>query len=80
MTAAAIDVGQLWQVAWVSLLAGTGVTVAFSMVVYAGSRSGEARRAGQRTLANLFGVLAVVALAAFVTGVVLGVTIMLDKG
>ena len=80
MNLAAIDTGQLLQVVWVSLLAGIGVTLAFSVVVYAGSRSAEARRTGLKAPATLFGILAMVALAAFVAGVVLGVSIMLDKG
>ena len=76
---AAVEVGQLVEVVWVSLLAGVGVTTVFSLVVYSAARAGEARREKRGGEATAFGVLSVVALLAFVVGVVIGVGIMLNK-
>jgi len=74
-----VEIGKLLDVIWVSLAAGVGITTVFSLVVYSGARAGEARREGHSSAATLFGVLAVLALLAFVAGVVIGVSIMLDK-
>ena len=39
---AAIDWAALFEVVWVSLLAGTGVTAIFSLVIYGSARATEA--------------------------------------
>ncbi len=74
---AAIEWGQLLQVIWVSLLAGVGVTVLFSLVVYGTSRASEARRAGNSPTA--FGLLAVLGLTGFAAVVVFAITVILKK-
>ncbi len=79
MFPAQVEVSKLFEVVWVSLLAGVGVTIVFSLVVYSGARAGEARREGHSGAATLFGLLAVVALLAFLVGVTIGVSIMLTK-
>ena len=56
---AAIDVGQLAEVVCVSLLAGVGITAAFSLVVFGAGRSAEARRAGHSAAATAYASLAV---------------------
>jgi ABC-type spermidine/putrescine transport system permease subunit II len=71
-----VELGQIVEVIWVSLLAGVGITAAFSFVVlglagYVDSRGGA--RAGYLAMA-------VIAFAVFVGGVVFGVQIMLTKG
>jgi hypothetical protein len=76
---AAIKVGQLAQVAWVSLVAGVAVTAAFSCVVLASGRSTEARRAGRTASASLHAGLAVLAFAVFIAVVGYGVHVMLTK-
>jgi hypothetical protein len=76
---AAIDVGELLEVVWVSVLAGVGITGAFSLVVYGAGRSGEARRAGHSGAATAYATLAVAMFALFAAAVVLGVHIMLSK-
>ena len=76
---AAVEVGQLFEVVWASLLAGVGITTVFSLLVYSGARAGEARRDGNRSLATVFAGLTTLALIAFVGGVIFGVTILLDK-
>ena len=76
---AAVEWGLLFEVIWVSLVAGIGVTAVFSTVIYAGSRATEAKRDGQDGLAVMFGILAAIAFAAFMVGCVYGVSIILTK-
>jgi len=75
----AVDTGQLWQVIWVSLAAGVGVSTLFSLVIRAGARADDARRGGRDGAAMGYGILAVVVLLVFLGGVVLGVQVMLTK-
>jgi uncharacterized membrane protein YhaH (DUF805 family) len=79
MPVAAVDVEGLLNLIWVSLLAGVGITVVFSLVVLGGGRAAAARRAHDDISAAIFAALAVLALAAFLVGVVLGVNTMLSK-
>jgi hypothetical protein len=76
---AAVEVGQLFEVAWVSLVASVAVTAAFSFVVLFGGRSAEARRSGNGGNAALYAGLAGVAMLIFVAVVAYGVHIMLSK-
>jgi hypothetical protein len=76
---AAVDVGALVEVVWVSLLAGVGVTLTFSLVVLGTGRSAEARRTGRSPAANAYAGLAALAFLVFVVGVVFGVNVMLSK-
>jgi hypothetical protein len=39
MRLAVVEIGQIFEVIWVSLVAGVGITVAYSLVVYGTSRS-----------------------------------------
>ena len=75
-----IDWGALLEVVWVSLIAGVGVSAIFSMVIYSSGRSADARREGNGGAAAVFGALAVFAFAVFLAGVIIGMTIMLNKG
>ena len=77
---AAVEVGQLFEVAGVSLLAGVAVTALFSLIVLFGARSADAQRNGRGAFAMLFAALAVVSFVVFAVGVGLGVQIMLSKG
>ena len=76
---AEIDVGQLLQVAWVSLVAGVGVALLYSLVILGTARASEERRAGHGNAAVLYTAMAVLALVAFLAGVAIGVNIMLSK-
>jgi hypothetical protein len=76
---AAVNVGDLVEVIWVSLLAGVGVTLTFSLVVLGSGRSAEARRTGRDSTAIGYATLAGLAFLVFVVGLVLGVNIMLSK-
>lgn len=80
MFLAEIDTAALFEVIWVSIVAGIGVTTVYSIVIYAASRASEARRDGHAALSAVFGGLAILALIAFLAGVGIGVTIMLSKG
>jgi hypothetical protein len=77
---AAIDVGLLLEVVWVSLLAGVVVSVLFSFVVLFAARSLESQRSGAGGAAMAYGTLALVFMAAFGVVVGYGVHIMLTKG
>jgi hypothetical protein len=76
---AAVDTGALLEVVWVSLLAGAGVALTFSLVVAGSLRSAAARRAGDKGVALAYGAVTALAAAAFVAGVILGLNIMLSK-
>ena len=79
MRLAAIDVGGLADVIWVSLVAGVFVSASFSLVVLGGARSADARRSGRDAAAAVYAGLAVLAFLAFAAAVGFGVQIMLSK-
>jgi hypothetical protein len=64
---------------WVSLVAGVGVILLFSLVVVGSGKSSECRRAGRDGAATAYAGAAVLAFLAFAGVVVLGVNIMLAK-
>ena len=79
MAATIVDGDALLQVVWVSLIAGIGLTLAFSLAIAAAARASHARRLGSTGSAaawyaatGLCGLLCTVA-------VVLGVIVMLSK-
>jgi hypothetical protein len=76
---AAIELGQLVRVVWVSLLSGVGITCAYSFVVLGSARSLQARRAGDSGTALRYATLAAVMLLVFAVAVGVGVHIMLSK-
>ena len=68
-------IGDIFEVVWVGLLAGVGITTMYSFVVLGYS---ESRRAeGAATVA--WAVVALVAFAVFAAGVIYGVHILLSK-
>ena len=76
---AVIDFHALGQVIWVSLVAGIGVTILFSVVIWGADKAGDARRAGQDGQALAYGVLAMTAMVVFGLAVIFGVIVMLQK-
>jgi hypothetical protein len=76
---AAIDAGQIAEVVWVSLLAGVGITGAYSLVVLGSARSLQARRSGQGFASVAYAGLAVVVFCLFAAAVAYGVHVMLSK-
>jgi hypothetical protein len=79
MTVLGVTWSLLWQTIWVSFAAGIGVAVLFSLVILASARASDARRAGHGVAAVGFGALATLTFLVFMTGVVLGVQVMLTK-
>ena len=76
---AAIDFHALGQVIWVSLVAGVGACVLFSLVIWGTDKAAGARRDGEGGQALAFGALAVAAMVVFSVAVVVGVIVMLHK-
>jgi hypothetical protein len=76
---AAIDFHALGQVVWVSLVAGVGVTVLFSLVIFGTDKARDARRGGQESQAVGYSALAVVAMLVFLAAVVFAIVVMLNK-
>jgi hypothetical protein len=76
----AVDAGQLVEVIWVSLLAGVGITTAFSFVVLGTSGWAQSRRDGRGGASAAYATVAAVSMLIFVGAVVFGVHTMLSKG
>jgi hypothetical protein len=74
-----VDTTALWQTVVGSLIAGIGVTSAFSIAVFGAARSVEFGRDGHGAGAVMFGALAVVALLGVGGAIVLGVIVMTAK-
>jgi hypothetical protein len=79
VTLFAVEIGQLFEVVWVSVVAGVGITTAYALVVLGTGRSAEARRMGQRGAALAYAGLAGLFLLLFAAGVVFAVQVMLSK-
>jgi hypothetical protein len=76
---AVVEVCQIIEVIWVSLIAGIGITTAFSLVVLGSGRSAEARRSGQHGSAIAYGLLATVFLILVFASFVFAIQVMLTK-
>jgi hypothetical protein len=76
---AAIDSGQILEVVWVSLVAGVGITGAYSLIVLGSARSLQARRSGHAVAAAAYAGLAGLMFLLFAAAVIYGVHIMLSK-
>jgi hypothetical protein len=73
-----VDFGQLAQVVYVSLIAGVGVSLAFSIVIRGTVRAGEHRRT-RPLVAAAHALMAVVGLLIVLGAIVFGVSTMLAK-
>jgi hypothetical protein len=76
---AAIELSQLGEVVWISLVSAVVVTTTFGLVVRESARSADARRAGEGGIAAVHAALAVLFFAVFAAFVVVGLVIMLKK-
>ena len=74
-----VDTGKLFQAAWTSIAAASGVTLAFSLLVVGAARSSERGRAGKPAAAGAYGALAAVALLVCLAAVALGIIVMTTK-
>jgi hypothetical protein len=78
--AAALTLGTLANVVVSALVAGIGVTVAFSTVIYCADRASELRRDHRGGAAAVMTAGGVIALAACVALVVYGLALVVSKG
>lgn len=76
MTVLAVGLAGLLEVVVVSMVAGVGVTVAFSLFIVGAVHSNERRREGQQAASFAWGVLALAAMLAVAAAVVAGLQIV----
>ena len=74
-----LDVGQLAQVVEAALIAGIGVSVAFSLVIRGAVRAGEHRQQSQPLRAGAYALMATLSLLAVLGAIAFAVTVMLSK-
>lgn len=73
-----LDVGQLAQVVYVSLIAGIGISIAFSLVIRGAIRAAEHRQE-RPFAAGLHALTATLAMLVCLGAIVFGVSTMLSK-
>jgi hypothetical protein len=74
-----VEWGDLLQVVWSSLVAGLGVTFAFSLTLLGATRAVDLRRDGHAGAASVFAVVMVVGLIATAAAIVFGIVVMTSK-
>jgi hypothetical protein len=79
LAAGAIDVHDLVEVAWVSLVSALVLITAVSVGIVGAARAAGARREGHASTATLYVALTVVSIAVCAAGVVLAISVMLSK-
>jgi hypothetical protein len=79
MTLAVIEVEALLEVVVAALVAGVGVTVIFSLVIYFATRASELRQNDAPVLALFLGGIAALGLVACLAGVAFGIHVMTQK-
>ena len=79
MPIAVVDADALFQVVWVSIVAGLGLTLVFSLAIASGARAGQARRSGSAAAAVAWYACTGVCSLLCVVAVGLGVAVMLSK-
>jgi hypothetical protein len=75
-----VEVANLLEVIWASLIAGVGFVTAGSLAIYGAARANTARRDGHAAEATLYGAIGIAGALLCAAGVVLGVSVMLSKG
>jgi hypothetical protein len=76
---AAIEWGKLLELIWVAALAAAVVSVIYALVIFGAARAEAAHRRGAHVSSIAFGLLSVVALAAFLGTVVFAVSVIVTK-
>jgi hypothetical protein len=79
VTLLAVEISQLFEVIWVSVLAGIAITTSYSLVVFGTGRMAAAQREGRRGEAFAYAALAVICFIVFLGGVIYGAKVMLTK-
>jgi hypothetical protein len=75
-----VEVHDLLEVIWVSLVAGIGLVTAGSLAIYGAARANSERRDGHALAATAYGTLAALGALVCTAGVIVGVSVMLSKG
>jgi TRAP-type C4-dicarboxylate transport system permease small subunit len=79
MTATIVDWSDLLQTIGASIVAGIGITIAFSVLIWGGARFADLRREGRTAEAGVPLTVSGLALAVVVAGVVFGIVVMTAK-
>jgi hypothetical protein len=79
MTLAAIDWGQLFELAWASVLGTIVISGTFSLVILGATRASDLRREDRARAATAYAALAVVSALLFAATVVFGVSVIVAK-
>jgi hypothetical protein len=79
MVATVVETKELLQTVAASLIAGIGVTAAFSILIFGFTRSADMAREERPALATAAGGLAVLAGAAVIAAIVFGIVVMTKK-
>jgi hypothetical protein len=79
VTVAAIDISQLFELAWASALAGIAVAVCFSLVIVGAARAEDCRRNRRAGSATAYAALSVVAAVLFVGIAVFAISVITAK-
>jgi hypothetical protein len=74
-----VDVGDLVNVVWTSIVAGIGVCVVFSAAIFGFARATDMRRAGNGVAMTAYLAFAFIAFAAVMALVIYGVIVMTAK-
>ena len=77
--ASAVDWDALLQTVWASLVAGLGLTFAFSVSIFGAVRTAELRRDERPLAAGAALALMIVGLAVCAAGIVFGIVVMTSK-
>ena len=76
---AAIDVSKLFELVWAAALAGIGVAVCFSIIIFGAARAEDCRRNRRAGSATVYAALSVVAGLAFFGIVIFGLAVITAK-
>lgn len=79
MTVAAIDVGQLLELAWASAVAGIAVAICFSLVIVGAARAEDCRRNRRAGSATAYAALSVVSVVLFIGIAVFAISVITAK-
>ena len=79
MLASVVDTGALLNVVWVSIAAGVGLSLVFSVTIAGAARASLHRRDGRTTAAMAWSVVASLCALICAAAVILGVIVMLHK-
>jgi hypothetical protein len=74
-----IDGHAAWQAVWTAAVSGVGVTIVFSLAVLGATRSTDMRRDDRPGQATVYGVLALLGVAATLGAVVYAITLITTK-